>query len=151
MLKQNPINSTTEISPIWFSQIQNRYDAEIRDNQKVFHWTDSSELWDWDNCSVTAVKISENETRIVIRSKHNVHSKYRKKKVELKYMFGFDITKIQIPKSEKYHQPPKDNVKDKVYGPLRERWVFQVDNDYWIWQWAEDQKTLEESEVYKLY
>ena len=66
-------------------------------------------------------------------------------------MLGFDITKIEIPKIEKYHQPPEDNVKDKAYGPLRERWVFQVDSDYWIWQWAEDQKTLEESEVYKLY
>ncbi len=151
MLNQYSINSTAEISPIWFSQIQNRYDAEIRNDQKVFHWTDSSELWDWDNCTVTAVKISENETRIVVRSKHKVHSNYRKKKVELKYMLGFDITKIEIPKIEKYHQPPEDNVKDKAYGPLRERWVFQVDSDYWIWQWAEDQKTLEESEVYKLY
>jgi hypothetical protein len=131
--------------------MQNRYDAEIRNNQKVFHWTDSSELWDWDNCSVAAVKISENKTRIVIRSSHNVRSNYRKKRVKLKYMLGFDVTKIHIPKSEKYHQPPKHNVKNKVYGPLRERWVFQIDNDYWIWQWAEDRKTLEESEVYKLY
>ena len=90
MLNQCSINSTAEISPIWFSQIQNRYDAEIRNDQKVFHWTDSSELWDWDNCTVTAVKISENETRIVVRSKHKVHSNYRKKKVELKYML--DLT-----------------------------------------------------------
>lgn len=151
MLKQNPINSVLEISPIWFSQKQNRYDAEIKNNQKVFHWTDSSEIWDWDNCSVNAVKISENETRIVITSKHKVRSKYRRKMVELKYMLGFDITKIHTPKSEEYHQPPKDNVKNKVYGPLRQRWVFQIDSDYWIWQWAENSKTLDESEVYKLY
>lgn len=151
MLHQSSKNSEVRTSSVWFSQMQNRYDAEIRNNQKVFHWTDSAELWDWDNCSVTAVKISENKTRIVIRSRHDVLSNYRKKEVKLKYMLGFDITRIHTPKSERYHQPPEHNTKNKAYGPSRERWVFQIDNDYWIWQWAEDGKSLEESEVYKLY
>ena len=51
MLKQNPKNE--EKSPIWFSQRQNRYDAEIKNDQKVFRWTNNSEMWDWDNCTVT--------------------------------------------------------------------------------------------------
>lgn len=66
-------------------------------------------------------------------------------------MLGFDLTNVQPPKSEGYHEPPKDNVKNKVYGPLRQRWVFQIDSQYWIWQWAENGKTLEESEVYKIH
>ena len=149
MLKQNLKNE--KFSPIWFSQRQNRYDAEIKNDQKVFQWTNNSEMWDWDNCTVTAVKISENETRVVIRSSHKVHSGYRKKIVELKYMLGFDITDIEQPKCEDYHQPPKDNVKNKTYGLPRKRWVFQIDSQYWIWQWAENRKTLQESEVYKIY
>lgn len=140
-----------EKSPIWFSQKQNRYDAEIKKDQKVFHWTDSSELWDWDNCDVTAVKTSENQTKVVIRSKQKVHSRYRNRIVELKYMLGFDIGNVQPPESEQYHEPPKDNLKNKTYGPLRQRWVVQLDSYYWIWQWAENNKTLEESEVYKIF
>jgi hypothetical protein len=67
-MRANQKNCVIETSPICFSQIQNRYDVEIKQDQKVFHWTDSSELWDWDNCSVTAFKVSENQTRVVIRS-----------------------------------------------------------------------------------
>ena len=80
-----------------------------------------------------------------------MHSEYRKKDVELKYMLGFDVTNIQPPKCEEYHQPPKDNLKNKTYGSLRMRWVFQIDSQYWIWQWCEDRKTLQDSEVYKVY
>jgi hypothetical protein len=82
---------------------------------------------------------------VVIRSKQKVSSRYRKRIVELKYMLGFDINNVQTPKSE----PQKDNVKNKAYVPLR--WVVQLDSDYWIWQWAENNKTLEESEVYKIF
>ena len=44
MLRRNPKNGLEDISPIWFSQKQNRYDTEIKKDQKVFHWTNRSEL-----------------------------------------------------------------------------------------------------------
>jgi hypothetical protein len=66
-------------------------------------------------------------------------------------MLGFDINNVQPPESKRFHEPPKDIIENKAYGPPRQRWVVQLDSDYRIWQWAESNKTLEESEVYKIF
>lgn len=33
-------------SEIWFSHIEDRYNAGIQGNQKVFYWTAQLQLWD---------------------------------------------------------------------------------------------------------
>lgn len=136
---------------LWFSHREYRYDSELKGNQRVFHWSDNSEIWDWDNCTVSALNRPDDKIRIVIRSTNAIQSKYRKGYVELKYMFGFDVTNVHEPKTEDYHEPPKDNVKNKVYGPPRQRWVVQLGEDYWIWEWAEQGRGIESSTVYQIY
>lgn len=38
---------STDISIIWFSHIENVYDAELKLFQKKsFHWTEGSQVWD---------------------------------------------------------------------------------------------------------
>jgi hypothetical protein len=66
-------------------------------------------------------------------------------------MLGFDVegSKIQPPKEGKYNEPI-DN-KPKRYGQERIRWVVKLDNDYSIWQWKEEDKTIESSKVYEIY
>jgi hypothetical protein len=143
-----------DFSVIWFSHIENIYDAELKLFQKKsFHWTEGSQVWDWDNCRITWVKRSEKELRVVVRSSKMVYSDYRKKEVKVKYMYGFDVNvnTIEHPQLEPYREPIEN--KEKKYGQLRERWVIKLDKDYYIWQWSSNEKgkSLENSEVFKIY
>jgi hypothetical protein len=108
-------------SEIWFSHIEDIWNAELKGTQKVFYWTDESQMWDWDNCTISWLPKDRNASsaviRIVIRSLRTVFSEYRKKNVKLRYMCGFDVegNKIHSPKEEKYKEPldnkPRDTVK----------------------------------------
>ena len=142
---------TGENSPVWFSHREDRYDTELKGDYHVFHWTDNAEIWDWDNCTVSALKLLNNKIRVVVRSLHTVHSEYRKADVKIRYMLGFDVNNIQEPKTEDYHEPPNDNMKNKVYGRPKPRWVVQLDDDYWIWQWTQAGTKIESSNLYQVY
>ena len=84
---------TSDHSEIWFSHIENKYDAELKLFQrKSFHWTEETQMWDWDNCKVTWVRRSEKVLRIVIRSSKIINSEYRRKDVKVKYMMSFDVS-----------------------------------------------------------
>ena len=148
-------SSLSDNSDIWFSHIENIYDAELKLFQgKSFRWTERTQMWDWDNCKVSWVRRSEIELRVVIRSYKTVYSKYRKKEVKVKYMLGFDtnIDGIEYPELEQYREPLQ-NREDKRYGQQKQRLVLRISKDYYIWQWAEDNnnQTFEKSEVYRIY
>ncbi len=110
-------------------------------------------MWDWDNCEISAIKISNEKIRVIVRSSQAIDSEYRKSSVKLRYMLGFDIANmIGPPVTEDYHRPPSDNAKNKVYGPVKSRWVIKLENEkYFIWQWAEAGKTIEDSDIFKVY
>jgi hypothetical protein len=59
-------------------------------------------------------------------------------------MLGFDIVGSKI-------QPPKEEYRPKKCSQKRIRWVVKLDNDYPIWQWKEENKTMESSKVYEIY
>jgi hypothetical protein len=152
-------DSTRTNSELWFSQREDRYNAELNGTQKVFYWTGQPQMWDWDNCTVSwlwvtgrgSARASSRRLRVVIRGFNSVSSEYRKKDVEIRYMLGFDVeaSKIQPPEEEEYPEP-LDN-KEKRYGEERTRWVMRLDNDRSIWQWKDEGQPLECSEVYGIY
>ena len=50
-------SSLSDNSDIWFSHIENIYDAELKLFQgKSFRWTERTQMWDWDNCKVSWVR-----------------------------------------------------------------------------------------------
>ena len=62
-------SSLSDNSDIWFSHIENIYDAELKLFQgKSFRWTERTQMWDWDNCKVSWVRRSEIELRVVIEA-----------------------------------------------------------------------------------
>ena len=141
------------VESVWFSHKEYRYEEGLKENQKIFRWTEQPEMWDWDNCTISVVKISNEKVKVIVRSSHTVSSEYKKSSVKLRYILGFDVVNtIGEPYTEDYHEPPPGNVKGKVYGSTRPRWVIKLENEnYFIWQWAEDGKTIENSNVYKIY
>lgn len=138
-------------SPIWFSHIESR--REIKRNwigKKRIKWTDIPELWDYDNCFVTAVKRDDRKIRIIIRSPNEIHSDYKQKCVKLMYMLGFDIDHIPELEEDQYNEPPEENP-NKKQGRLLPRWILKLDEKQCIWQWKETDRTIETSHLAKIH
>lgn len=148
-----------ELSPVWFSHKEYRYDAQLKNNQRVFTWSNNPETWDWSNCTVSSTNMPEGRVRVIIRSTHMLYSRYMKKDVMIRYMYGFDIREIPELHLDVYGEPPPKNIPNKHYGPQKQRWVLHLrkddkdnkDNkDCWIWEWADGRKK-ENTSVYKIY
>lgn len=218
---------------VWFSHREKKWDVK---NGK-FTWTDTKEIWDWDNCTIGLARTLKNELIVVVRSKTDTSSTYqgeymftwsrvpgkessnllnfikedldinldgakirksddertisisgreksveiklgkeyenallkasdgrdytlqvRKengslgiymgKPVELRFMLGFGVCKISEPRIECYIA--RKNKPEKREGP-KKRWVFQLEDDYWIWEWANEGGELKSSNTYRLY
>jgi len=219
---------------VWFSHREKIWEV----NNGRFSWTEKENIWDWDNCTVSFVRMNEDTVKIIVRSNASINSTYmgkklftwekipederenkelicflndehditrvekitkkggdriiinsddnkkieiildennekailrisglpdkylqikvendninvyRGKQVELRYMLGFDINlkTIREPRTECYvvRNPGKKE------GP-KLRWVFQLDEDHWIWEWAKESVSIEATNTFKFY
>ena len=67
----------------------------------------------------------------------------------LRYMLGFEISgKPSEPKTELY--TARNNIPNRKEGP-KNRWVFQLDDKHWIWEWAQEGVDITNSTIYSLY
>jgi hypothetical protein len=114
-----------------------------------FFWTGKEELWDSDNCAVNFARTIDGKCLIVVRSSQTKYSRYMGKKVVLRYMLGFEISGAPLePKSETYIA--RNNIPKRREGP-KQRWVMQLDEKHWIWEWAQEGKDITNSTIYQLY
>lgn len=140
---------------LWFSHREDRYDAELKEEQKKIHrhfqLLGKSQIWDWDNCTVSWVKTPNKKIRIIIRSSKITSSEYQKKQVKIRYMLGFDVdpSDVNEPVEESY-QANIDNLTEEK-GPTKIRWTINFRNNYSIWQWKDEVNTKEASEIYKIF
>jgi len=131
---------------MWFSHRENKYDVK----QGKFNWTDKIEIWDWDHCNIGLAKSLENKLIVVVRSKTNKNSKYMgNKPVELRYMLGFELNKVSDPRSEIYIAWENRESHERA-GP-EERWVVQLNDNYWIWEWAKEDIDIGSSSISRFY
>jgi len=108
-------------------------------------------IWDWDHCTIGLARTLKNELIIVVRSKTNKNSRYMgNKPVELRFMLGFDVSRVSEPRIESYTARENHPDTEKREGP-KERWVFQPGDDYWIWEWAKEREKIGSSNIYRLY
>lgn len=135
------------LEKVWFSRRARRWDV---DENGRFSWTAKIEIWDWDNCTVSLARtLKDKKLIVVVRSNDTKISRYKgKKPVELRFMNGFDVTKVLEPKTESY--TARENIPEKKEGP-KKRLVFQLDDDYWIWEWVEDGVDMRFTNTYGLY
>lgn len=132
---------------VWFSHRENIYKVK---NGK-FYWTDKKQIWDWDYCTIGLTRTLKNKLRVVVRSKTNENSRFmRNRPIELRFMLGFDISKVSNLKTESYIARKNHPDSKKREGP-KNRWVFQLNNNYWIWEWAKEEGDISSSNIYRLY
>jgi hypothetical protein len=114
-----------------------------------FSWTGKEDFWDSDNCAVSLARTLKNQCLVVVRSNQTKLSRFMGKEVMLRYMLGFEILgKPTEPKTEMY--TARKNFPDKTEGP-KNRWVIQVDDKHWIWEWAQEGVDITNSTIYDLY
>ena len=150
---------------LWLSYKQERYSARLENAKRILNWTGTKSTWDCDNCTFSVIHTEDDSVHVVARRTKSFASSYMEKHVQVNLMMGFTITASQKPMEEEYSEPESDNAENKD-RKKRLRWVIhlkQADGDFdpaerpisdcCIWQWAEtdSEKTIEQSEIYKIY
>ena len=67
-------------------------------------------------------------------------------------MLGIDISHLSEIRTE-YYQLSKSakNLPKSIAKKPHERYVFQLDNGYWIWEWAKKGTDIKSTNIHKLY
>ena len=141
---------------IWFSQRERIYSIV----KGKIEWTDQKKIWNWDHCTVSLVKTpaymegsSAKKLRIVVRSNANQNQTSIKvnRPMNLRFMLGFDIEKVGEIKCEKPDPEMHSKGSSEIWTGPKERWIFQLDDDYWIWCWKEDGVELSSTNIYRIH
>jgi hypothetical protein len=134
------------VSTVWFTVKEKKWKVGFFGK---FSWTGKEELWDSDNCTINLERTLKDEVLLVVHSSKIVYSRFMEKEVLLRYMLGFEVAaKPSQPKTEMY--TARENIPSRKEGP-KERWVLQLDEKHWIWQWAVEGEEIADSTIYSLY
>ena len=132
--------------PVWFTVKEKRWKVSYFGK---FFWTDSEELWDSDNCTVSLSRSLQNKLLVVIRSSQMKRSRFMGKEIMIRYMLSFEIIGTPSePKTESY--VARNNFPNRREGP-KDRWVLQLDDKHWIWEWTQEGGDITNSTIYSLY
>ena len=141
---------------IWFSQRERIYSIV----KGKIEWTDQKKIWNWDRCTVSLVKtptymegLSAKKLRVVVRSNANQNQTSIKvnRPMNLRFMLGFDIEKVGEIKCENPDPEMHSKKSSEIWTGPKERWIFQLDDDYWIWCWKEEGAELSSTSIYRIH
>ena len=131
---------------VWFTVKEKKWNVGYFGE---FSWTGEEQFWDSDNCTISFARTLDDKCLIVVRSSQTKCSSFMEKEVMLRYMLGFEISgKPSEPKAEMYIA--RNNFPDRREGP-KNRWVLQLDDKHWIWEWAQEGADITNSTIYSLY
>jgi hypothetical protein len=137
----------------WFSQEEPNWNSIIRDGRKVFE-QNGYKILDWQNCSVSAFSTDSGKVKVNVRRRNIQYSMYMKRNIEIKFLYGFDISSIEEPVIEKYDQSSWRNDDGQEF-----RWVIHLKKegnqhqdrrDCSIWQWV-SQGDIRQSDIFRLF
>ena len=140
---------------VWFSHREKIF--QIKEGK--IEWTDEKKIWNWDHCTITVVKTPQSQEestpkklRVVVRSNANRNHANVKvnRPMTLRFMLGFDIDKVHEIHSESPHQAKNLEEDAEEWSDPRERWFFQLDENYWIWDWKDEGTDVTTTNIYKV-
>jgi hypothetical protein len=120
---------------VWFSHRESIF--QIKEGK--IEWTDEKKIWNWDRCTVSVVKAppspeksTQKMLRVVVRSNANRNQANVKvnRPMTLRFMLGFDIDKVHEIHSESPHEAKNLEEDAEEWSDPRERWFFQLDENY---------------------
>ena len=85
---------------------------------RSYHINRTPSRVDWDHCTIRLARTLKNELITVVRSKTNKNSRYMgNKPVELRFMLGFDVSRVSEPRIESYTARENHPDTEKREGP----------------------------------
>ncbi len=130
---------------LWFSKLESNFSADYGQ----FRWTEEQRTWDWDNLTTAdLVRTKDGMKRLVLRRKGEIHTRYGRPDLpekegsdaSLRYMLGININDgLEDIKCDYYTARVYDHHKNRwnLIGP-KKRFSFQIDDNAWLWQWADE-------------
>jgi hypothetical protein len=137
----------------WFSHEINIYEKKYL-KKSVKRKERKKIILDWDNCTVNLVgRLANGKTRLVLRTRTNRNSSYMgDKPIRLRFMLGIDICDLSEIRTECYQlSKSAKHLPKSITKKPHERYVFQLDDIYWIWEWAKKGTDIKSTNIYKLY
>src|SRR5206468_7734042 len=89
--------------------------------------------------------------RIFIRGHENKYSDYNKKIVRPTFLLVIDVDTIAVPEEQDYQIGSERKDLKTLHSRTFSRYVFQLDNDYWIWEWKKNYSDIKQSMIYRIY
>jgi hypothetical protein len=134
---------------VWFSHREKIF--QIRGGR--IEWTEETKIWNWDHCTIKMVKSPNKKLRVVVRSNANRNQTSFKvnRPMTLRYMLGFDIDQVYPLKCESPNSKGDGENSHLAWTGPGDRWVLQLDEDYWIWEFKEEGSDVISSNVYNIY
>ncbi|MCL4436827.1 MAG: hypothetical protein M1387_08965 [Thaumarchaeota archaeon] len=137
------------IDNLWFSLKEEKWKVGWTGE---FYWTSDEEISDWLGCALSLVRSpKDNKPVIVVRRIEVRSSSYIGRDVAIRLVLAF---KLKTPPSEPVLDPAyaaKEDPSKNKRGDPKARWVLQLDEHHWVWQWVEEGKQIQDSTVYSLY
>ena len=131
---------------IWFTVKEKKWQVGFFGK---FSWTGKEEFWDSDNCTISLARTLTGKCLVVVRSSQMKYSRFMGKEVKIRYMLGFEISETPSgPKTESY--TARKNFPKRQEGP-KNRWVVQLDEKHWIWEWSKEGEDITDSTIHNLY
>jgi hypothetical protein len=136
---------------IWFSHRGAEYEVKEMGDKKIVEFTNRVKTFDWDNCTIQIAHSPIKRLRIFIRGHENKFSDYNKKVVKPTFLLAIDIDTIVMPTEQSYQIGSERKELETLHSKTFSRYVFQLDNDYWIWEWKKNYSDIKQSVVYGIY
>ncbi len=143
------VNKQNNLS--WFSHRGAEYDVRDTGCKKIVEFKDVEKTFDWDNCSFQVTRSPLKNLRVFIRGHQYRYSDYKKKIVRPTFLLTIDINSISTPTEDKYQIGPERKDLKSLHFRKYSRYVFQLDNSYWIWEWKKSYGDIKQSKVYAIY
>jgi len=142
---------------VWFSHKEYYLDAAM---DRKPNWTRNLKTWDFDNCTVTAQRKSNDIIIVTIRSiNKKIKSKITDKERWVRFFYRFEISDFPKPAENKYDDPPKNRNDPAKPTKPRSRWALELtrtdENDddrkkCQIWQWSDEDGESAIHEIWNL-
>ena len=107
-------------------------------NKKVLEFKNTEKILDWDNCSFQIGRSPSKKLRIFVRGHQHRYSDYKKKIVRPTFLLTIDVSSISAPVENKYEIGPERKNLKSLHFKQYSRYVFQLDDSYWICEWKKD-------------
>jgi hypothetical protein len=142
---------STETELIWLSHLGTEYEVSTVGKKRFVKLKNEAKTFDWDNCTVQISRSPLKKLRLFVRGHSHRYSDYKEKIVRPTFFLTIDIDSITQPTESEYQVGIERKELRSLHHKRYRRYVFGLDNRYWIWEWSKNYDDIKQSKIYLIY